>query len=92
MVEDADVCRGSAGRACLGDPGELAHHDPSGLVVVALVPPQPALDPPAVFPLIVEQGAAPAAHVVFELYLGILLHIHLDCGRPASGSLPKTVF
>ena len=31
------------------------------------------------FPPIVKQRAAPAAHVVFELYLGILLHIHLDC-------------
>ena len=81
MVEDADVCRDSAGRACLRDPGELTHHDTGRLVVVALVPPRPALDPPAVFPLIVEQRAAPAAHVVLEPYLGILLHIHLDCRR-----------
>jgi hypothetical protein len=64
---------------CSGDPGELAHYNPGRLIVVALVPPEAALDPPAVFPLIVEQDAAPAANLVFELYLRILLHIHLDC-------------
>jgi hypothetical protein len=62
-----------------GNSGELTHHNPRRLIVVALVPPGAALDPPAVFPLVVEQRAAPAAHVVFELYLRILLHTDLDC-------------
>src|SRR5688572_11103577 len=46
-----------------GDSGELAHDDPRGLVVIALMPPEAALDPPAVLSLIVEQRAASAAHV-----------------------------
>ena len=66
-------------QARLRDSGKLTHHDSRGLIIVALVPPRAALDPPAVLPLVVEQGAAPAAHVVFELYLRVLLHIHLDC-------------
>ena len=83
MVEETYACRGSEeAENCLGDSGDLAHHDSRGLVVIALVPPEPVLDPPTVLPLIIEQRAAPAAHVVFEFYLRILLHIHLDCSRP----------
>jgi hypothetical protein len=67
----------------LGDYGELTHDNPGRLIVVALVPPEAAFYPPAVLSLIIEQGAAPAAHVIFELDLGILLHTHLDCRPPA---------
>lgn len=74
-----EVGNGTNGRS--GDAGDLTHHDARGLVVVALVPPEAALDPPPVLPLIVEQRAASAAHVVFEFYLGVLLHTHLDCAR-----------
>jgi len=82
MIEETYVCRGSEeAENRLRDPGDPTHYDSRGLVVIALVPPEAALDPPPVFPLIVEQRAAPAAHVVFEFYLGILLHTHLDCGR-----------
>ena len=84
MIEETYVCRGSEeAENRLGDPGDFTHHDPRGLVVIALVPPEPVLDPPTVLPLIIEQRAAPAAHVVFELYLGILLHTHLHCGQPS---------
>jgi hypothetical protein len=78
IVDQADVCRARL-RESSGDSGELAHHDPGGLIVVTFVPPEAAFDPPAVFPLIVEQNAAPAADLVFELYLRVLLHTHLDC-------------
>lgn len=78
------MSRCDADSARSGDSGQLAHHDPRGLIVVALMPPEATLDPPAVFPLIVEQRAASAAHVVFELYLRVLLHIYLDC---VSGAL-----
>src|SRR5688572_23597903 len=71
-------------RGCLRDPRKLTYHYPRGLIVVAFVPPQTALDPPAVFALIVEQGSTPAAHVVFEFYLRVLLHNHLDCRSPVS--------
>ena len=78
----ADVEVGEAGVLTrLRDPRELAHHDARRLIVVTLMPPQTALDPPAVLPLIVEQGAAAAAYVVLEFYLGILLHTPLDCRR-----------
>ena len=77
------MSRCEAERARSGDSGQPAHHDSRGLIVVALMPPEAALDPPAVFPLIVEQRAASAAHVVFELYLRVLLHIDLDCVRRA---------
>ena len=70
-------------RRALRDSRELAHHDPRGLIVVALVPPRAALYPPAVLALIVEQRAAAAAHLVLELDLGVLLHIPLDCVRRA---------
>jgi hypothetical protein len=68
-------------KAGLGDPGELPYYYPGGLIVVALMPPQTALDPPAVFALVVEQGSAPAAYVIFEFYLRVLLHIYLDCAK-----------
>jgi hypothetical protein len=66
----------------LGDSGELTDYDPGRLVVLTLVPPHATLDPPAVFALIVEQDAATAAHLVFELDLRVLLHIYLDYGAP----------
>src|SRR5688572_30466509 len=69
-------------RGCLRDPRKLTYHYPRGLIVVAFMPPQTALDPPAVFALIIEQGSTPAAHVVFKFYLRVLLHIHLDCANP----------
>ena len=82
MIEETYACRGSEdSENRLRDPGDLTHHDSRGLVVIALVPPEATLDPPPVLTLIVEQRAAPAAHVVFEFYLGILLHTHLDCSR-----------
>ena len=75
----------------LRDSRQLTHDDSRRLIVVALMPPQTALDPPAVFALVVEEGAAPAAHVVFEFYLRVLLHTYLDCDRP--GLVPwKTGF
>ena len=79
MIEDADVCRGGPEQRRLGDSRELAHHDTRRLIVVAFMPPQTALHPPAVFTLVVEERTAPAAHVVFEPYLRVLLHNHLDC-------------
>lgn len=61
---------------------ELSNDNPSRLVVAALVPPRPLLDPPAVLPLVVEEHAAPTAHVVFQFGLMVLLHTHLDCVDP----------
>ena len=89
-----DGCLSRLGRTggALGDSGELPHHDPRGLIVVALVPPRAALDPPAVLTLVVEQRAAPAAHVVFELYLRVLLHTPFRLRPAGSGSLKKPVF
>jgi hypothetical protein len=83
MVEETEVCRGLEVEASSGDPGEPAHHDARRLVVIALVPPEPGLDPPPVLALIVEQAAAAATNVVFEFYLSILLHTDLDCVRAA---------
>jgi hypothetical protein len=79
MFAETDVWRGELAER-LRDSGELTHDDPRGLIIVAFVPPKAAFDPPAILALVVEQSAAPAAHVVFELYLRILLHTHLDCG------------
>jgi hypothetical protein len=54
----------------LSDPTELevefSNDDPGGAAGVARVPPDTVANPPAVFPLIVEEHAAAGAHVVFE--------------------------
>jgi hypothetical protein len=83
MGDEAEICRGWGSEKPTGlrDSCELPYYDPRGLIVVAFVPPQTALDPPAVFTLVIEQCSAPAAYVVFEFYLRILLHIHLDCAN-----------
>jgi hypothetical protein len=79
MIEKADLCRDGWLTVPSGDSGKLAHYDPRGLIVIALMPPRAAFDPPAILALVVEQRAASAAHVILEPYLRILLHIHLDC-------------
>ena len=61
-----------------GSPGEDEENGTLVSVSTTFFP-GAALDPPAVLALIVEQRAASAAHVIFEPYLRILLHIHLDC-------------
>ncbi len=66
----------------LSDSGQLTDNNPRRLVVTALVPPRPALDPPAILALIVEKHTTPSAHVVFQLYGEVLLHTHLDCADP----------
>ena len=68
VVAETDVWRGEPAGS-LGDSGELTHDNPRGLIVVAFVPPEATFYPPAVFALVIEQGATPAAHVVLELYL-----------------------
>src|SRR5688572_7065454 len=66
----------------LSDSGQLTNNNPRRLVVTALVPPRPALDPPAILALVVEKHTTPSAHVVFQLYGEVLLHTHLDCAAP----------
>jgi hypothetical protein len=61
-----------------GYTGEFANHDTGGLVVVALVPPQPAVDPPAVLSLVIEESAAASAHIVLDLDVLVLLLAHAD--------------
>ena len=93
MVEETDVCRGwTKLKARLGDSARASAPRSARADRRRTRATRAALDPPAVLPLIVEQRAAPAAHVVFELYLRVLLHIHLDCVRRRSGSLKKRVF
>jgi hypothetical protein len=46
------------------------------------MPPHPTLYPPTILALVVEQHATAGAHLIFEFYLGILLHTYLDCERP----------
>jgi hypothetical protein len=55
----------SRGRAALLQL-ELPDDNPGGAFGVAFVPPEPLPNPPAVLALIVEQGAAPGADVVFQ--------------------------
>jgi hypothetical protein len=57
----------------LGHARQLADHDSRRLIIVALVPPQAALDPPPVFTLVVKQHATAAADVILEFWLSILL-------------------
>jgi hypothetical protein len=45
---------------------EFTNDNPGRTADVALVPPDTVANPPAVFPLVVEQDAATGAHVVFE--------------------------
>jgi hypothetical protein len=57
------------------------------------MPPDTLLDPPAIFALVVEEDSAAAAHVVFEFYLGILLHVYLDrCRHKVVPSQPEFLY
>lgn len=79
MDRSAGDGAGCGMKASLGDSRELTNDNSGRLIVLAFVHPDAALDPPAVFALVIKQDAAPAAHVIFESYLGILLHTYLDC-------------
>jgi hypothetical protein len=52
---------------------KLADDNSCRLVIITLVPPQAALDPPPVLTLVVKQHATAAAHVILQFWLGILL-------------------
>jgi hypothetical protein len=72
LRELADLLRPRAGwdgEKALGDPREFTDDNSGWLLVVALVPPDTFFNPPAVFPLVVEQDPALGADIVFELYL-----------------------
>lgn len=78
MGESLDPQESSGGHgeyeiAALGHSRQFPHHDAGRLIVVALVPPDALLDPPAILALVVEQHSTSRTYVVLELYLKSLL-------------------